>query len=96
MKAKDISIMMRMRPSFEDRDKVVGVSVGLGSGANQVELPPKEYTGAEMKVHTHDGKVLGYRDKFKVTGTMYYPSSAAQVEFACGLTNTSIESAGGK
>jgi len=93
-KSKEITIMMRLRPALEASAKVVGVSVGLGNAANQVELPPKEFTPADMKVHTQDGKVIGYRDKVKVTGTMYYPSSMAQVEFQCGLTNTFVESAG--
>lgn len=94
-KSKEITIMMRMHPALGPRGPaVVGVSVPLGNAANQVELPPKQFTAADLKLHTQDGQVAGFRDKVKVSGTMYFPSSIAQVEFRCGLTNVLIERAG--
>jgi hypothetical protein len=92
-KSKETSIMMRLRPALDQRNKVVGVGVPLGNGPNQVEMPPKRFTSADMKVHTQDGKVLGFRDKVKVSGTMYTPSSLADVEFKCGLSNVMVEGA---
>lgn len=92
-KSKEASIMMRLRPALDQRTSVVGIAVPLGNGPNQVEMPPKKFTSANMKLHTQDGKVLGPRDKVKVSGTLYLPSSMAQVEFKCGLSNVSIESA---
>lgn len=86
--------MMRLRPLFESRGTVVGIGVALGNGPNQVEMPPKSFSAADLKLHTQDGKVAGFRDKVKVSGTMYLPSSMATVEFKCGLSNVLIESAG--
>jgi len=90
-KSSEPSIMMRLRPAFDSRATVVGVSVQLGSGPNQVELPPKQFTPADIKLHAGDGKLAGFRDKVRVSGTMYLPSSIAQVEFKCGLANTLID-----
>lgn len=38
--------------------------------------------------------MTGFRDKVKVSGTQYFPSSLAQVEFRCGLTSVLLEPAG--
>jgi hypothetical protein len=91
-KEHDISIMMRLRPAPDGHSKnVIGASVKLGS---QVEEPPVSFSQKDMKLHAADGKVLGYHDKVRVSGSMYYPSSIAHVEFECALSNTLIESAG--
>ena len=92
-KSKDITIMMRLRPSPSTKDKVVGVSVKLGVGPNHVALPPKSFTAKDVKVTTNDGKTISHTDRVRVSGTMYYPSSIAKVEFRCGLSNTLIENA---
>ena len=93
-KSNEISIMMRLRPELRSSPRVVGVSVELGNGPNRVEMPPKSFTPENIKLHTSDGRVAGFMDKVKVSGTMYTPSSLATVEFKCGLTNVLIESTG--
>ena len=93
-KSKDITIMMRLRPSPSTKDKVVGVSVKLGVGPNHVALPPKSFTAKDVKVTTNDGKTISHTDRVRVSGTMYYPSSIAKVEFRCGLSNMLIEGVG--
>jgi len=91
-KEHDISIMMRLRPEPEPAaQNVIGVSAKLGS---QVEEPPVTFSQKDMKVHTADGKITGYQNKVRVSGSMYFPSSIAHVEFKCGLENTLIEAAG--
>jgi hypothetical protein len=86
--------MLRLRPTpFSKDDRVVGASVKLGTGPNHVEKPPRSYTANNLKVTTNDGKIFGYNDRVRVSGTMYYPSAIAKVEFKCGLSNTLIESA---
>ena len=95
-KVSEETIMMRVRPSLTSWENVVGASARLGNAANNVEMPPKIFKRSDLKVHTADGQVAGYSDKVKVSGTMYYPSSMAQVEFKCGLTNTLFESGAGQ
>jgi len=90
-KANEDTIMMRVRPTLTSWENVVGASATLGNAANNVEMPPKVFKRSDLKIHTADGQVLGYLNKVKVSGTMYYPSSMAQVEFKCGLTNTLFE-----
>jgi hypothetical protein len=89
--ASEPTIMMRVRPSLESWQNVVGAGTRLGNGANSVELPPKTFKRSDMKLHLADGQVVGYGNKVKVSGTMYYPSAIAHVEFKCGISNTMFE-----
>jgi hypothetical protein len=57
-----------------------------------VEKPPRSFTAKDLKVTTNDGKTVGYTDRVRVSGTMYYPI-VSSVEFKCRLSNTLIESA---
>jgi len=85
------TIILRLRPALES-PLAVGAGAHIGNGSNSVELPPKSYRSDDLRVHTADGQVFGYRDKVRVSGTMYYPGSMAKVEFKCGLTNSLYES----
>jgi len=92
-KSDEVTVMLRLKPDPETPD-VVGVSAKLGNAVNNVELPPSSFRNSDLKLHTSDGQVVGYQDKVRVSGTMYYPSAIAHVEFKCGLSNTLFESAG--
>jgi hypothetical protein len=87
----DVSLMLRMRPSLALQETPLGVSAKLGDQVNNVELPPEHFKQSDLKLHLADGQVVGYADKIKVSGTMYFPSSIAQVEFKCGLSDTLYE-----
>ena len=90
----DDTVMLRLKPAPDSKAAVVAASAKIGNGANHVEAPPKSFRREDLKLHTSDGQVAGYGQKVKVSGTMYYPSSMATVEFKCGLTNSLFESAG--
>ena len=90
-KSTEPGIMMRLRPTLDSRSNVVGISVTLGNAANQVEMPPKLFSPQDIKLHTADGNVAGFKDKVKVSGSMYTLSSLANVEFQCGLQNVLVE-----
>jgi hypothetical protein len=92
-KENEVSIMLRMRPGLGLEEAPLGVSAKLGNEVNSIELPPSRFNNTDLKLHLADGKVAGYADKLKVSGTMYYPSSIAHVEFKCGLSNTLYEPA---
>jgi hypothetical protein len=87
----DETVMLRIRPSLALEETPVGVSATLGNAVNNLEAPPDHYKKTDLKVHLSDGQVAGYSDKLRVSGTMYYPSSIAHVEFKCGLTHTLYE-----
>lgn len=93
-KGDDPTVMMLLRSTPEPGKTDVGVSVMLGTGPNHVAMPPQSFSPADLKMTTSDGVQAGYRDKVNVSGTMYYPSSIATVEFKCGLSNSLVESAG--
>ena len=90
-KEDEVSIMLRMRPALGLDETPLGVSAKLGNEVNNIELPPTRFNDSDLKLHLAGGKVAGYADKLKVSGTMYYPSSIAHVEFKCGLSNTLYE-----
>lgn len=92
--AKDSSVMLRVRPSLDSWEKVVGIQANLGDATNNVAMPPLSFRKSDLKLHLADGKSAGYQDKVKVSGTMYLPSSMAQVEFKCGLSNPLFEASG--
>ena len=92
-KEDEVSIMLRMRPALGLEETPLGVSAKLGNEVNNIELPPTRFNDSDLKLHLAGGKVAGYTDKLKVSGTMYYPSSIAHVEFKCGLSNTLYEPA---
>ena len=92
-KEDEVSIMLRMRPALGLEETPLGVSAKLGNEVNNIELPPTHFSDSDLKLHLAGGKVAGYADKLKVSGTMYYPSSIAHVEFKCGLSNTLYEPA---
>jgi hypothetical protein len=90
-KEDEVSIMLRMRPEIDLGGTPLGVSAKLGNAVNSVELPPTHFSNLDLKLHLAGGQVAGFADKLKVSGTMYYPSSIARVEFKCGLSNTLYE-----
>lgn len=75
------------KQSFVVMDQAVGVSSSAqrsaictaseGTGPNQVEKLPEEYTSKDLKVHCADGTVVGTKDKVRVQG---------KAEFVYGLT----------
>ncbi len=92
-KENEVSIMLRMRPGLSLGQTPLGVSAKLGNEVNSIELPPARFNDTDLKLHLADGRVAGFADKLKVSGTMYFPSSIAHVEFKCGLSNTLYEPA---
>jgi len=69
----------------------IGVQTSIGSGANQMELPPKLYSDKDLKVHLTDGQVAGVETKVKVSGKIYFPIIGQ--DFTCSLENPLIEPA---
>jgi hypothetical protein len=91
----DTIIMMRVRPSLASWENTVGASAKLGNGANNVEKPPEVYKNRDLKLHLADGNVVGYSNKVKVSGTMYYTSALGPGAYTCGLSNTLFERGSG-
>jgi len=86
-------VVVRMFESKKFEGTPIGVNLDFGTGPNTMDEIPGEYifTDDDLKVHRADGQTAGYGDKVKVSGTVYFPTSLADVEFTCALTNPLVE-----
>lgn len=85
------SVVLRMYESDAFSGTPIGVQMRFGTGANQLEEVPNEYTDDDLKVHLADGQVVGYTTKVRVSGTVYFP--LVEQDFVCGLENPLVEAA---
>jgi hypothetical protein len=85
------SVVLRLYEGSDYAGAPVGVQTPIGNQANQIELPPQQYTDKDLKVHTADGQVAGYGTKVRVSGKVYFPLVGQ--DFKCALENPFIESA---
>jgi hypothetical protein len=88
---KATSIMMRVRPRLASWENTVAASATIGHAANSVEMPPANYKNRDLRLHLADGQVVGYANKVKVSGTMYYTTGLSPGAYTCGLKNTVYE-----
>jgi hypothetical protein len=92
---KAATVMLRLRPRLGGWSNTVGASAKLGHEANSVENPPEQYKddykNRDLRLHLNDGRVVGYANKVKVSGTMYYTSALGPGDYTCGLANTLYE-----
>jgi hypothetical protein len=87
-------VVVRLWDSTTFQGAPIGVNFDFGTGPNTMDEIPGEYTftDSDLKVHRADGQTSGFGDRVKVSGTVYFPTSLADVEFTCGLTNPLVES----
>lgn len=86
--AQDKTIVMRVRPSLASWEYTVGAAAAFGQAPNNVEAPPANYKNRDLRLHLDDGQVVTYRNKVKVSGTMYYATGAAPGAYTCALKDT--------
>jgi hypothetical protein len=64
----------------------VGVNFDIGTGANQMEMVPDNFSDDDLRVHTSDNQVVGHTDPVVVAGTVFrYADPAAEGTFRCVL-----------
>jgi hypothetical protein len=83
------SAVLRLYKTPDFRFAPVGVQMEIGNGANQFELPPKQYKDSDLKVHLANGQVVGTGTKVRVSGSIYYPLVGQ--DFECALENPLVE-----
>lgn len=88
---KASSVMMRVRPRLATWENTVGANAVIGNGVNSVEMPPANYKNRDLRLHLADGRLAGYANKVKVSGTMFYTTGQAPGAYTCGLKNTLYE-----
>ncbi|MBS2035346.1 hypothetical protein JST97_10180 [bacterium] len=76
------TMILDLAESLEPKAKVASVSTKVGSSANQVEKPPKDYTDKDLKVHANDGSLVELNQKVRVSGKLIYSASGGSILFA--------------
>jgi len=61
----------------DGKDKPVPVQLRIGSSANCVEKPPKNYSDKDFKVHANDGSLVSPDQKVRVSGKLIYSPSSS-------------------
>jgi hypothetical protein len=85
------SAVLRLYPSADGSGTPIGVQMPIGNGPNQMELPPKQYTEKDLKVHLANGQVVGGDTQVTVSGSVYFPMTGQ--DFTCALENPLVETA---
>lgn len=70
------TMLLDLLENSDGKGKNVPVSVRIGSAANQVEKPPKDYTSKDLKVHANDGSLIEANQKVRVSGRLIYSPSS--------------------
>lgn len=71
------TMLLDLLETTDSKAKGVPVSLYIGSSANQVEKPPKDYTEKDLKVHANDGSLIEPNQKVRVSGKLIYSPSAS-------------------
>ena len=74
---QSFAILSTSAGTTDSAQQSVVASAPAGTGPNQVEQLPEQYTTKDLKIHCADGTVVGTRDKVRVEG---------KAEFVYGLT----------
>lgn len=71
------TMLLELHEKPEGKSSYVDFSTRIGSGKNEVEKPPKDYTDKDLKLHANDGSLVGPQDKVRVSGKMVYSPSTS-------------------
>lgn len=71
------TMLLDLNENPDGKGKSVSVSIYLGSSANQVEKPPKDYSDKDLKVHANDGSLVGPDQKVRVAGKLIFSPSSS-------------------
>lgn len=86
------SVMMLMHESDSFDSTPIGVQTPFGTAANQIEAVTDQFTDDDMALHLGNGEVVGFREKVRVSGKVYFP--VVEQEFPCALENPLFELGG--
>ena len=87
----DLSMVLRLYSDDGFGGTPIGVETHIGTGANQVEAVPDQYSDRDLKVHLAGGKTAVFGTRVRVSGKVYFP--LVDQDFNCGLQNPLVEAA---
>lgn len=71
------TMLVELYEHEDGKGKPLSFSVRIGSGANQVEKPPKDYKENDLKLHANDGSLVGLQEKVRVEGKLVFSPSSS-------------------
>ena len=71
------TMLLELHEKPEGKSSSVDFSTRIGSGKNQVEKPPKDYSDKDLKLHANDGSLVGPQDKVRISGKVVYSPSTS-------------------
>ena len=71
------TMLLDLNETPDGKGKSVSVTMRVGSSANQVEKPPKDYTDKDLKVHANDGSLVEPQQKVRVAGKLIFSTSSS-------------------
>ena len=66
------TMLIELHEQADGKGTNVSFSIPIGSSANQVEQPPKDYKETDLKLHANDGSLVGLESKIRVSGKLLY------------------------
>jgi hypothetical protein len=85
-----------IRGSSQPGGTEIFVWMPYGDGPNSMGTVGSRYTQEDLKLRTTDGKLVGYRDKLRISGTLVFPGqnpvTTTNATIACGLNTPLLES----
>jgi hypothetical protein len=73
----DFSVDLYEQP--QQGGKSISVYFTVGTGANQAENLPEDYSDADLKIHTSDNQVVSVDKHIRVHGELYWSNSSGNV-----------------
>jgi hypothetical protein len=58
----------------------ISANVDVGTEANQMEQLPEQYKPEDLKIHTSDGKTIGFRDRVKISGKVTVSGTSCWID----------------
>ena len=76
------TMLLELRKDTSSKEPNLSFSTRVGSGANQVEKPPKDYSDKDLKVRANDGSLIEPNQKVRVSGKFIFSPSGGSILFA--------------
>jgi hypothetical protein len=71
------TMLVDLVESPDSKAKPLPFSCRVGSSANHVEKPPKNYTAKDLKLHANDGSLVEPGQKIRVAGQLIFSTSSS-------------------
>jgi hypothetical protein len=64
------TMTLPLHQDLQEESKKVTLSVKVGEGNNQAEMPPKNFKESDLKVRANDGAIIAANSRIRVSGKL--------------------------